>query len=172
MFPSNVHNLLNTHSPTLRNSMSASIKSSISTTQLQDIKVSSNDVLQAISNLKNGNTLWFLSSTSLRCLQVKILRRIWHLPRNSHTSIVLNAARISYIHNIIMYRYSKFISRCLDSECILLTLLYLTHSTLPTLLLVIIVCMVTLIPNFSLIMIHKQQILYRHNYYVWYSFAF
>ena len=43
-------------------------------------------------------------------------------------------------------------------------LLYLTHSTLPTLLLVIIVCMVTLIPNFSLIMIHKQQILYRHMY--------
>ena len=109
-----------------------------------------------------GCTLWSLSSTSLRCLQVainKILRRIWHLPRNSHTSIVLNTARISYIHNIIMYRYSKFISRCLDSECFLLTLLYLTHSTLPTLLLVIIVCMVTLIPNLSLIMIHKQQIL-------------
>ena len=34
-----------------------------------------------------GCTLWFLSSTSLRCLQVainKILRRIWHLPRNSY----------------------------------------------------------------------------------------
>ena len=53
MFSSNMHNLLNTHSPTLRNSMSASIKSSISTTQLQDIKVSSHD---AISNLKNGKS--------------------------------------------------------------------------------------------------------------------
>ncbi|CAI8047554.1 hypothetical protein GBAR_LOCUS26285, partial [Geodia barretti] len=34
--------------------MSASIRSSISTSQLQDIKVSSDDVLQAISNLKNA----------------------------------------------------------------------------------------------------------------------
>jgi hypothetical protein len=73
-----------------------------------------------VSLYNYGWPLWSLSSASLRYLQVamnKILRRIWHLPRNSHTSIVLNTARISYVHNIIMYRYSKFISRCLDSQC-------------------------------------------------------
>ena len=69
-----------------------------------------------------GCTLWSLSSTSLRCLQAainKILKRMWHLPRNSHMSIALNTARISYIHTIIMYRYSKFISRCLISHYII-----------------------------------------------------
>ena len=56
MFASNMHNLLNTHSPTLQNSMSASIRSSISTAQYQDIRVSSDNVLQAIFNLKNSKS--------------------------------------------------------------------------------------------------------------------
>ena len=68
-----------------------------------------------------GCVLWSLSSPSIRRLQVainKILRKIWNLPRYSHTSIVLNTARISFVHSIIMHRYSKFISRCLESECL------------------------------------------------------
>ena len=52
-----------------------------------------------------GCILWSLSSSSLKSLQVsfnKILRKIWHLPRNSHTSIVLCTARISFVSNLII----------------------------------------------------------------------
>ena len=66
-----------------------------------------------------GCILWSLSSSSLRRLQVamnKILWKIWHLPRMSHTSVVLSTAGISYVHNIILHRFYKFVSRCLSSE--------------------------------------------------------
>ena len=46
-----------------------------------------------------GCTLRFLSSLSIKSLQIainKILRKIWNLPRYSHTSIVLCTARINY----------------------------------------------------------------------------
>ena len=51
-----------------------------------------------------GCVLWSLSSVSLKSLQIainKILRKIWHLPRHSHISIVLCVAKILYIHEII-----------------------------------------------------------------------
>ena len=65
-----------------------------------------------------GCILWSLSSSSLRRLQVainKILRKIWNLPRMSHTCVVLSTAGISYVHNIILRRFYKFVSRCLSS---------------------------------------------------------
>ena len=34
----------------------------------------------------------------------------------SHTSIVLCTARINYIYDMIFYRFSKFMSRCLDMD--------------------------------------------------------
>ena len=66
-----------------------------------------------------GCTLCFLSSLSIKSLQIainKILRKIWNLPRYSHTSIVLCTARINYIYYMIFYRFSKFMSRCLDMD--------------------------------------------------------
>ena len=47
-----------------------------------------------------GCILWSLSSHAIKHLQIainKILRRIWHLPRNSHTSIVLKTSNISFV---------------------------------------------------------------------------
>ena len=67
-----------------------------------------------------GVVLWSLSSLSIRILQVamnKILRGMWHLPNNSHTSVVLNCARVSYVQNIILHQYSKFVSRTLANDC-------------------------------------------------------
>ena len=66
-----------------------------------------------------GCVLWSLSSHALKHLQVainKILRRIWHLPSNSHTSIVLKTAKISFLHNMILNRFEKFISLCMESD--------------------------------------------------------
>ena len=34
----------------------------------------------------------------------------------SHTSVVLSTAGISFVHNIILHRFYKFVSRCLSSE--------------------------------------------------------
>ena len=65
-----------------------------------------------------GFILWSLSSPFIRSLQIYSYKwKIWNLPKYSHTSVVLNTARISFVH-IIMHRYSKFISRCLESECV------------------------------------------------------
>ena len=66
-----------------------------------------------------GCILWSLSSASLKCLQIsinKILRKIWHLPRHSHTSIVLCVAKLPYIHEIIYKRFTSFFQRCLQSH--------------------------------------------------------
>ena len=66
-----------------------------------------------------GCVLWSLSSVSLKSLQIainKILRKIWHLPRHSHTSIVLCVAKILYIHEIIFKRFTNFFQRCTNSD--------------------------------------------------------
>ena len=66
-----------------------------------------------------GCVLWSLSSVSLKSLQIainKILRKIWHLPRHSHTSIVLCVAKILYIHEIIFKRFTIFFQRCTNSD--------------------------------------------------------
>ena len=56
-----------------------------------------------------GCTLWSLCSSALKYLQVainKILRRIWHLPPNSHTSIVLNTTEINFLFCIALISLS------------------------------------------------------------------
>ena len=56
-----------------------------------------------------GCTLWSLCSSALKYLQVainKILRRIWHLPPISHTSIVLNTAEINFLFCIALISLS------------------------------------------------------------------
>ena len=63
--------------------------------------------------------LWSLSSHAIKHLQIainKILRRIWHLPRNSHTSIVLKTSNISFVQNIILKRFEKFVSLSMESD--------------------------------------------------------
>ena len=47
---------MNTHSPSVRDSLQHSIQSSLSTTQLQDIVVTEDDVVQAIHLLKKGKS--------------------------------------------------------------------------------------------------------------------
>ena len=56
VFATNLRSLLNTHSPSVRNSLQHSIQSSLSTTQLQDIVVTEDDVVQAIHLLKKGKS--------------------------------------------------------------------------------------------------------------------
>ena len=68
-----------------------------------------------------GCVLQSLSSSSSKILQFainKILRKIWHLPHLSHTSIVLSVAKIDFIHNIV---YNRFLTHILCSPIFLLS---------------------------------------------------
>ena len=58
-----------------------------------------------------GCSLWSLSSSSIRVIEValnKLLRKLWNLPRNSHSSIVHCVAEIDTISSMV---YSRFCSR-------------------------------------------------------------
>ena len=56
IFACNLSNLLNTHSPELRNAMLASIKSKLSVNEISGVFVSEDEVCEAISSLKNNKT--------------------------------------------------------------------------------------------------------------------
>ena len=80
-----------------------------------------------------GCTLWSLSSASLKLLQTsinKVFRRVWCLPRCSHTSIVLSIANMDFVHNCIQKRFNKFLSSCLASKVLLVKLIFSDCSQL------------------------------------------
>ena len=54
-----------------------------------------------------GSSLWSLASAGLHSLEVtfnNILRKIWKLPRNSHTSILHCVSRLQGLHNVVIQR--------------------------------------------------------------------
>ena len=64
-----------------------------------------------------GCTLWNLSCPGIRSLEVafnNILRRIWHLPYNSHTGIVHSTAHLPSISNLVQSRSSSFLCSALS----------------------------------------------------------
>ena len=66
-----------------------------------------------------GCSLWSLSSTSLKLIEVavnKLLRKIWNLTYNSHTGIVHCVARFDFVCNLVSKRFCSFIQRSLSSE--------------------------------------------------------
>ena len=65
-----------------------------------------------------GASLWRSSSKALKSLEVsfnKILRRIWHLPPDSHTSIVHCTSYLSSVFNLVYSRCSALIDRACNS---------------------------------------------------------
>ena len=56
-----------------------------------------------------GSALWRLSSSSLRSLEVtfnNLLRKIWKLPRQCHTSILHCTSSLQSLFNVVVYRSS------------------------------------------------------------------
>ena len=61
----------------------------------------------------NGAALWRVSCPQLRALEVSfnnVLRKIWSLPRHSHTGIVQSVAGLQSIYNTVLYRSRKLIA--------------------------------------------------------------
>ena len=54
-----------------------------------------------------GSSLWLLSSPALHSIEVafnKIIRKIWRLPRHSHTGIVHSVANLCNLYNVVCLR--------------------------------------------------------------------
>ena len=66
-----------------------------------------------------GCVLWSLSSPDINIIQVALnhhLRRIWKLPRNSHSAICHCLGQVSAIRNVILKRFSSFCKSALSSS--------------------------------------------------------
>ena len=80
-----------------------------------------------------GCTLWKLSTSSLKLIEIslnKLLRKVWNLPYNSHTSIVHCVARTSSISNIVYNRFLSMYSRALSNCSSLVRLIFIHASQL------------------------------------------
>ena len=64
-----------------------------------------------------GCSLWRLDAPELHTLSVSfnnVIRRIWNLPRNCHTSILYSIGSTSSIYNIINYRFNRLLNAALS----------------------------------------------------------
>ena len=58
-----------------------------------------------------GCCLWNIDSKHLSSLQIainKVMHKVWHLPSQSHVSIVLSVSDMTFLHHIIYRRFMKY----------------------------------------------------------------
>ncbi len=80
-----------------------------------------------------GCALWNLSCPALSTIEVSfnnILRRIWQLPRNSHTGILHLTARLPSIVNVVLSRSSALLFKARSSPSSIVRLVFQASSTL------------------------------------------
>ena len=81
-----------------------------------------------------GCNLWSLSSPNLNIIQVavnRILRRIWKLPRQSHSAICHCLSEIPAINNLLLKRFLSLYSSAMSSSSPLVNSVYFSCSILP-----------------------------------------
>ena len=75
-----------------------------------------------------GCVLWMLHSPALKTIEValnKILRKVWNLPRQSHTSVVHCVAQVSTISNLLIKQFCSLFTRAISSSsCLVRTIFY------------------------------------------------
>ena len=79
-----------------------------------------------------GCSLWSLSSSSIKLCEValkKSLRKLWHLPRNSHSTIVHCVAEIDTISAIVLRRFLSLLSSALSSSSSLVQSIFSMSSS-------------------------------------------
>ena len=80
-----------------------------------------------------GSCLWSLSSPTLHSIEVafnKILRKIWNLPRHSHTRILHSVANLSSLFNIVSLRSHRLLLSALNSSSWLVKQIFSDSSSL------------------------------------------
>ena len=81
-----------------------------------------------------GCVLWSLSSPDMNIIQVATnhhLRRIWKLPRNSHTAVCHCLGQVPAIRNILLKRFTSFCKSTLSSSSPLVASVYSDSCFLP-----------------------------------------
>ena len=63
-----------------------------------------------------GCTLWSLSTSSVKVSLNKLLRKVWNLPRNSHTGILHCVAQVHTISNFLYKRFLSLYSHASSSS--------------------------------------------------------
>ena len=74
--------------------------------------------------------LWTLSSSPLKIIETalnKLLRKLWNLPRNSHTSIVHSVAKCHSVSNLAFKRFCSLYASALSSSSDLVRIKLCTH---------------------------------------------
>ena len=110
-----------------------------------------------------GCNIWSLSSPDLNILQVAVnhlLRRIWRLPRQSHSAICHCLSLVPAITNHIMKRFLSLYLTAMSSFSPLVKAVFPPVHPLPSLLLVIISCMVLIMLGYILIVILCMHLLF------------
>ena len=80
-----------------------------------------------------GCSLWSLSSPSIKLCEValnKLIRKLWHLPSHSHTSIVHCVAHIDSISTMVFNRFNSLLSSSLSSSSTLVRSIFSASSHL------------------------------------------
>ena len=82
-----------------------------------------------------GSCLWSLSWSTLHSIEaafnkIKILRKIWNLPRHSHTRILHSVANLSSLFNIVSLRSSRLLLSALNSSFLLVKQIFLDSSSI------------------------------------------
>ena len=69
-----------------------------------------------------GSSLWLLSSPALHSIEVafnNILRKIWRLPRHSHTEIVHSVANLHSLFNVVFLRSQRLMLSAMSCSSLL-----------------------------------------------------
>ena len=80
-----------------------------------------------------GCSLWSLSSSSLKLIEValnKLLRKLFHFPRNSHSAIVYCIAHVDSISSFVLSRFLSLLSTTLSSPSPLVQSVFSVSSQL------------------------------------------
>ena len=88
-------------------------------------------LFQTYCPLLYSSALWSLSYPALYHIEVafnKILRRIWHLPFQSHTGIVHCVANLESLNNLVYQRSTSLLSATLKCPSILVRAIF-RHSS-------------------------------------------
>ena len=78
-----------------------------------------------------GSCLWSLSCPALLGIEVafnNILRKLWHLPRRTHTGIVHSVANLISLFNVICHRSYRLLISALNSPSLIVKLIFAESS--------------------------------------------
>ena len=90
----------------------------------------------------------------------KILRKIWHLPPQSHTGIVHCVSHVHTISNMLYHRFQSFFSRALCSSSSLLRNIFYDLSQYMMSIMVITMLVMLIVPSVRIMVyIHHSNLL-------------